>query len=99
MIKTSGFRVSPTEIEEYFYNTGLVQDVVAFGVPDPMLGEKIKITLSFRPGVEIGSAELLAMVSRQMPSFMVPKDIQVMTSLPRTSSGKLDRPMVCSLAT
>jgi acyl-coenzyme A synthetase/AMP-(fatty) acid ligase len=96
MIKTSGFRVSPTEIEEYFYNTGLVQDAVAFGVQDPMLGERIKVTLSLRPGVALKGPELLAMVSRQMPSFMVPKEIQVVESLPRTSSGKLDRPLVCS---
>ena len=96
MIKTSGFRVSPTEIEEYFYNTGLVQDAVAFGVQDPMLGERIKVTLSLRPGVALEGAELLAMVSRQMPSFMVPKEIHVVESLPRTSSGKLDRPLVCS---
>jgi acyl-CoA ligase (AMP-forming) (exosortase A-associated) len=98
MMKTSGFRVSPTEVEEYFYNTGVVQDVVAFSVPDPVLGEKIKVTLSFRPDVEMGGQELLAMVSRQMPSFMVPKEIQVVDSLPRTSSGKLDRPLVCSSA-
>ena len=98
MIKTSGFRVSPTEVEEYFYNTGLVQDVVAFSVPDPVLGEKIKVALSLRPDVEMEGAELLSMVSRQMPSFMVPKEIQVLSSLPKTSSGKLDRPLVCSNA-
>jgi acyl-CoA ligase (AMP-forming) (exosortase A-associated) len=96
MIKTSGFRVSPTEVEEYFYNTGLVQDAVAFGVPDPMLGERINVTLSFRPDVTIGVEELLSIVSRQMPSFMVPKEVKVLASLPRTSSGKLDRPLVCS---
>jgi acyl-CoA synthetase (AMP-forming)/AMP-acid ligase II len=96
MIKTSGFRVSPTEVEEYFYNTGLVQDVVAFGVPDPVLGEKITVTLSFRPDVTIGADELLSIVARQMPSFMVPKDVRVLDSLPKTSSGKLDRPLVCS---
>ena len=96
MIKTSGFRVSPTEVEEYFYNTGLVQDVVAFGVPDPVLGEKIKVALSFRTNVQMGGHELLAMVSRQMPSFMVPKEIEVMDNLPKTSSGKIDRPMVCA---
>jgi len=96
MIKTSGFRVSPTEVEEYFYNTGLVQDAVAFSVPDPVLGERIKVTLSFRPDVTLGGEELLSMVARQMPSFMVPKEILVLPSLPKTSSGKIDRPLVCS---
>jgi len=96
MIKTSGFRVSPTEVEEYFYNTGVVQDAVAFGVPDPMLGERIKVALSLRPNVHMGEQEVLAMVSRQMPSFMVPKEVDVRDSLPKTSSGKIDRPRVCA---
>lgn len=97
MIKTSGFRVSPTEVEEYFYNTGLVQDAVAFGTPDPTLGERIAIALSFRPGVAMTGGELVGSVARRMPSYMVPKDVHVMDSLPRTSSGKLDRPLVCTL--
>ena len=97
MIKTSGFRVSPTEVEEYFYNTGLVQDVVAFGAPDPMLGERITIALSFRPGVAMTGTELVDTVTRRMPSYMVPKNVHVLDSLPRTSSGKLDRPLVCQM--
>jgi acyl-CoA ligase (AMP-forming) (exosortase A-associated) len=98
MIKTTGFRVSPTEVEEYFYNTGLVQDAVAFGAPDPALGEKILVTLSLRAGVTTTGPELLATVARQMPSYMVPKEIRVLDSLPKTSSGKIDRPLVTSLA-
>jgi acyl-CoA synthetase (AMP-forming)/AMP-acid ligase II len=96
MIKTSGFRVSPTEVEEYFYNTGLVQDAVAFGADDPVLGERIVVTLSLRPDVTMTGDELLATIARQMPSFMVPKEIRVVPRLPRTSSGKLDRPAVCA---
>ena len=95
MIKTAGFRVSPTEVEEYFYNTKLVQDVVAFGVQDPELGERIKVVLSVRDGVETTGRELLSMVSRQMPPFMVPKDIDVLDRLPKNSTGKIDRPLVC----
>ncbi len=41
MIKTSGYRVSPTEIEEAAYGTGLVRDAVALGVEDPVLGQRI----------------------------------------------------------
>jgi len=96
MIKTSGYRVSPTEVEEYFYNTGLVQDVVAYGLPDDTLGERIKVTLSFRPDVQISGEELLAIVARQMPTFMVPKEIQVLDELPKNQTGKLDRVLVAS---
>ena len=41
MIKTSGYRVSPSEIEEAAYNTGLVRDAVALGVDDEALGQRI----------------------------------------------------------
>lgn len=46
MIKTSGYRVSPTEIEEAAYATGLVRDAVAFGVPDEVLGQRIRLVVS-----------------------------------------------------
>ena len=41
MIKTSGYRVSPSEIEEVAYDTGLVRDAVALGVEDPTLGQHV----------------------------------------------------------
>ena len=46
MIKTSGYRVSPTEIEEVVYGTGLVRDAVALGVDDPRLGQRIVLVVS-----------------------------------------------------
>ncbi|MGE0461424.1 MAG: acyl-CoA ligase (AMP-forming), exosortase A system-associated [Vicinamibacterales bacterium] len=94
MIKSSGFRVSPTEVEEYFYGTGVVQDAVAFGVPDPDLGERIHVTVTLRPDATATGEELLAQISRRMPSYMVPSVVKVVESMPRTSSGKLDRTTV-----
>jgi acyl-CoA ligase (AMP-forming) (exosortase A-associated) len=94
MIKSSGFRVSPTEVEEYFYNTGAVQDAVAFGVPDADLGERIHVTVTLRPEATTSGPELLAQVSRRMPGYMVPAVLKVVESMPRTSSGKLDRTTV-----
>src|SRR6185436_10063910 len=41
MIKTSGYRVSPTEIEEVLYATGVVTEAIAFGAPHPVLGQAI----------------------------------------------------------
>ena len=46
MIKTSGYRVSPTEIEEEAYATGLVRDAVALGVDDAKLGQRILLVAS-----------------------------------------------------
>jgi acyl-CoA ligase (AMP-forming) (exosortase A-associated) len=46
MIKTSGYRVSPTEVEEIVYASGMVGDAVAFGAPHPTLGEAIVVVCS-----------------------------------------------------
>ena len=46
MIKTSGYRVSPTEVEEAAYATGLVRDAVALGVDDPVLGQRVALVVA-----------------------------------------------------
>ena len=46
MIKTSGYRVSPTEVEEVAYATGLVRDAVALGVEDEALGQRVRLVVA-----------------------------------------------------
>jgi acyl-CoA ligase (AMP-forming) (exosortase A-associated) len=94
MIKTSGFRVSPTEVEEHFYNTEKVQDVIAMGLPDAELGEVIKVILSLRCGIAISAEALRCLVSRDMPSYMIPKEIEIRRELPKTTNGKIDRALI-----
>src|SRR5690606_5205456 len=60
MIKTSGYRVSPTEIEEAAYESGLVRDAVAVGRPDDRLGEHIVLVVTPAAGVELDRDRLLA---------------------------------------
>jgi acyl-CoA ligase (AMP-forming) (exosortase A-associated) len=103
MIKTSGYRVSPTEVEEVVYASGLVGDAVAVGAPHAALGEAIVLVCS--PPAE-GSAEtrrgealaaaLLAHCKAQMPGFMVPQRIEWLESLPRNPNGKFDRPALAA---
>jgi acyl-CoA synthetase (AMP-forming)/AMP-acid ligase II len=95
MIKTSGFRVSPTEVEEIVYASGLVGDAVAVAVPHAALGEAIVLVAS--PGAapaEGGQPTdvLLAHCKAQMPTYMVPHRIEWLDTLPRNPNGKFDRP-------
>jgi acyl-CoA ligase (AMP-forming) (exosortase A-associated) len=96
MIKTSGYRVSPTEVEEAIYATGLVGDVVAVGVPHPALGQAIVIVASPPARGTSDSARLLEECKRQLPNFMVPHAIEWRDSLPRNPNGKFDRPALAS---
>jgi acyl-CoA ligase (AMP-forming) (exosortase A-associated) len=93
MIKTSGYRVSPTEVEEVLYGSGLVGDAVAFGAPHPTLGEAIVVVAS---GDGSASDNLLAYCKKHMPTYMVPARIEWLETLPRNPNGKFDRPNLAS---
>jgi len=90
MIKTSGYRVSPTEIEEAAYATGLVGEAVALGVDDPVLGQHVVLVVTLRDP-ESGADELPRALGRELPTYMLPKRIEVLTELPRSVNGKFDR--------
>ena len=89
MIKTSGNRVSPTEVEEAAVASGLVAEAVALGVPDPRLGEAIALIV--RPDRRGEEADLRAWLKRELPNFMQPGPILWRDELPRSPNGKLDR--------
>jgi acyl-CoA synthetase (AMP-forming)/AMP-acid ligase II len=91
MIKTSGYRVSPTEVEEAVYDTGLARDVVALGVEDPRIGQRIVLALSPAEPDSFEAAALLGELRRRLPAYMLPKHVEVMAALPRSPNGKLDR--------
>jgi acyl-coenzyme A synthetase/AMP-(fatty) acid ligase len=89
MIKTSGNRVSPTEVEEAAIASGLVLEAVALGYPDARLGEGIALVV--RPDRRGEEEALRAFLKRQLPNFMQPGPIIWRDELPRSSNGKLDR--------
>ncbi len=92
MIKTSGYRVSPTEIEEVVYGTQLVSEAAAFGVPHPTLGQGIVVVATPRTGSALDGAALLAECKSRLPAYMVPGRIEVRNGpLPRNPNGKIDR--------
>ena len=91
MIKTSGYRVSPTEIEEEAYATGLVGDAVAVGVPHARLGHGIVLVAAAPAGVVADTDSLMAALRRRLPRYMVPLAVDWRDWLPRNSNGKFDR--------
>jgi acyl-CoA ligase (AMP-forming) (exosortase A-associated) len=91
MIKTSGYRVSPTEVEEVAYGTGLVRDAVALGVPDPKLGQRIVLLVSPAGDSDLDPAALKALLKKELPLYMLPTDVVVRPELPRSPNGKFDR--------
>jgi acyl-CoA synthetase (AMP-forming)/AMP-acid ligase II len=98
MIKTSGYRVSPTEVEEAAYGSGLVGDAVAVGVPHPVLGQAVVLVCtpcSSQLDDNLRRSEaLMAHLKASLPNFMIPARIEWEGELPRNPNGKFDRPML-----
>jgi acyl-CoA ligase (AMP-forming) (exosortase A-associated) len=92
MIKSSGFRISPTEIEEVLFQTGKLRGAAAIGIPDDVLGQVVKVFVVAKDGTPVDPLELLSICAEKMPRYMVPKFLEVLDELPKTSSGKVDYP-------
>lgn len=98
MIKTSGYRVSPNEIEEVAYNSGLVAGAVAMGVPHAELGQTILLIVSPVDSLAGKNNERSTLLEglkdyckRELPSFMQPAEIVVRDTMPHNQNGKIDR--------
>jgi acyl-CoA synthetase (AMP-forming)/AMP-acid ligase II len=98
MIKTSGYRVSPTEVEEILYATRLVGECVAFGIDHDVLGQTIRVIATPPTDTsELDLAALQAQCRARMPAYMVPAGIDVVAGpLPRNPNGKIDRKLLAA---
>ncbi len=92
MIKASGYRVSPTEIEEVLYKSGLIEEGVVLGVPHPALGQAIIAIVTPREDqADISSSALERYCKRALPAYMVPQQIIIEEVLPKNPNGKIAR--------
>ena len=92
MIKSSGFRISPTEVEEALFQSGRLLGAAVIGIPDDMLGQAIKAFVVLKEGDAVTADELLELCARRLPAYMVPKVVEILPDLPKTTSGKVDYP-------
>jgi acyl-coenzyme A synthetase/AMP-(fatty) acid ligase len=92
MIKSSGFRISPTEVEESLFQSGKVRHAAVIGVPDDILGQHIKAFVVPKDDACRDAEALISVCAERMPRYMVPKAIEFVDELPKTTSGKVDYP-------
>lgn len=92
MIKSSGFRISPTEVEEVLFQSGQLRQAAVIGIPDEALGQTIKAFVVPRDGGTLSKDDLLTWCGEKMPRYMVPKAVDILDELPKTTSGKVDYP-------
>lgn len=94
MIKTSGYRVSPSEIEEVIYGSGLVKEAAAIGIEHEALGQAITVIVSPNTNTYLEPQTLIDLCKSQLPNFMVPLKIEIIKELPRNPNGKIDRKLL-----
>ena len=98
MMKTSGYRVSPSEVEEILYATQMVGECVAFGVDHPVLGHAIHIIATYAITTWANSIkDIMTECKKRMPAYMVPAGIEIVEGpLPRNPNGKIDRKLLAT---
>lgn len=90
-IKTSGYRVSPTEIETTVLASGQAAEAVAFGIPHATLGQAIAVVAVSNSSDASPTAQVLEYCRQQLPAYMIPAHIEWLSALPRNANGKYDR--------
>ena len=94
LIKTSGYRVSPTEVEGVALSSGLITGAAAVGIPHAALGQAILLAVTTSGDTTADTTlteSLLTHCRSEMPNFMVPSAIVVRRTLPHNQNGKIDR--------
>ncbi|HWM40699.1 MAG TPA: AMP-binding protein [Streptomyces sp.] len=91
MINASGFKVWPREVEDVLYSHPAVREAAVVGVSDAYRGESVKAYVSLRPDAPAGPAELISHCKERLAAYKYPREIEILTDLPKTTSGKILR--------
>jgi long-chain acyl-CoA synthetase len=89
MAIVGGYNVYPTEVENALYRHPAVAEAAAYGVPDPVLGERVRVAVALKPGCAATEAELLGCCRGHLAEYKLPTAIDVVDALPKCRAGKI----------
>ena len=101
ILKSGGYKLSALEIEEVLREHGAIAEVAVVGVPDETWGDRVVAVVVPVPGraAECAGDQLRAWAKDRLAAYKVPRDVLVVTSLPRNAVGKVVKPeLVKSIA-
>ncbi|MDM7988098.1 MAG: class I adenylate-forming enzyme family protein [Smithella sp.] len=90
LLKVSGHRINPQEIEDVIMESGLIVEVAVIGKPDELKGNKL-IAVAVPIESSCTAHSLIEFCSAKLPKFKVPDDVIFTRALPKKASGKIDR--------
>ena len=93
IIKSRGEKVSPKEVENHIYAIEGVKECAVIGVPDTLLGQAVKAFVVMKEGEDgrYTDRDLIKRLSAMMEGFMVPKYVEFVAELPKTTTGKIKK--------
>jgi amino acid adenylation domain-containing protein len=92
MIKSRGYRIELGEIEVALYSHQEIKEAAVVAIPDDLIGNRIKAFVVLNNKKQVSAMELQRFCSDRIPKYMLPEIIEFRESLPKTSTGKIDKP-------
>ena len=89
IIIKGGENISPRAIEEVLYAHTCVAEAAVIGITDKVYGEDIKAFVVLKPEQKVTSDEILEYCKRKLKRFFVPKEIMILSAMPKTLVGKI----------
>jgi len=89
MIVSGGENVFPAEVEDLLAAHDAIVEVAVFGVDDEQFGQRLKAVVVLRDGAELSVDEIKKHIKANLAAYKVPREIEFLDELPRTSTGKV----------
>jgi long-chain acyl-CoA synthetase len=90
LIITSGYNVTPVEVEGVIYEHPAVLETAVIGIPDPYRGETVKAFISLKEGYKgkVTEQEIIDLCKDKLAAFKVPKMVEFIDEIPKNVVGK-----------
>lgn len=90
-IKSRGYRIELGEIETVLYSHPDIEEAAVIPIPDEEIGNQIKAFVILRNGQAFTHSALETFCATRLPKYMIPQQLEICTTLPKTSTGKVDK--------
>ena len=89
MINASGYKVWPAEVETKLFSHPAIKEACVIATVDPRKGEQVKAVVILRDGAQATAQEIIAWAREHMAAYKVPSEIEFVSALPRSATGKV----------
>lgn len=94
IIKSRGEKVSPREVEDVLHQHPLIAEAAVVGVSDPVLGQAVRAVICLQSGATLTPRDVQAHCRQYLEDFMVPQQVEIRDTLPKTANGKIDKKLL-----